>query len=81
MRIQFYMTDSSKQDSSAENVYKDQLKVDWIKAVRCSDFYSEQIAAEVTKGGTDFFTYEFSDLDWICPDTTNLNIGPNPYEV
>ena len=75
-RVQFYM---------AETAYDEQGKpssvtIKWVKSISCYDLYAEQIASEEGDDWQNFFTTEFTDKNWICPDVTDLSIGLNPYE-
>ena len=58
------------------------MKIKWVAPIRCNELYSAQIAEEAThpQTGQQFFTSEFSDTEWICPDTTDLRIGRNAFE-
>ena len=54
--------------------------ITWIEPIRCNELYAEQIASEVGGSEDDFFTLEFKDVNWICPNLSNLTVGLNPYE-
>ena len=75
-RIQFYVYSRSKDDEYA--------KVTFIPAVKCKDFYKDRIEkeqeAEAEGAEPGFFTTEFinSDLNWICPNTTYIELENDP---
>ena len=53
-----------------------------IQAVYCRDFFSEEIAAETelarTQGVKDidlWYTRTFAATDWVCPNTTNIELN------
>lgn len=52
----------------------------WIQAVKCTDFYAEEIADEKEEyppdGTQGFFTSQFvsNEIEWICPNITEITL-------
>ena len=75
-RIQFYAYTRTKGDKYAN--------VTFIPAVKCKDFYKDRIEkeqeAEAQGAEPGFFTTEFinSDLNWICPNTSYIELENDP---
>lgn len=64
-RVSFY---SASKQLGGSTQYK------FFPAARCKDIYAAEISA-----GNDFYTEEFGDGNWICPDVRQITIQNNPF--
>ena len=67
LRVRFYSIDDDGYHS--------------IEAVWCRDFFADEIAAEAEYAQTGehdpndgWYTKNFAEIRWVCPDTTNLTL-------
>lgn len=47
--------------------------IQFIPAVNCTDFFSEEMAS--SSANEEFFSKQFADFQWLCPDTRNMTLN------